>query len=153
MKRKLTYEEALHRAAAYCTAGEKCIFDVQEKLASWSVEANDSEKIIAYLIGENFINEERFARAFVNDKFCFNKWGRKKIAYELRAKNISSEIVKSALKNIDESDYSDTLIRLLQAKLCGLKYKDEYDKLAKLFHFAITRGFESRAIQNSLKKL
>jgi len=150
MKQELTYNEALHRASAYCTASEKCVFDVSEKLSSWGISTDESEKIIAYLITENFINEERFARAFVNDKFRFNKWGKIKIAYALRAKNISSELTQSALENIDENEYSDTLTELLKAKLRGLKYKDEYDKKVKLFRFAQSRGFESGEIQKSL---
>jgi regulatory protein len=151
MSKKLTYDEAVHRAAAYCTLSEKCVFDVSEKLASWGISADESEKIIAYLITENFLNEERFTRAFVNDKFRFNKWGKIKIAYALRAKNISSEMIQSALENIDENEYLDTLSDLLKAKTRGLKYKDEYDKRAKLFRFAQNRGFESGAIQKCLR--
>ncbi|MDR1699433.1 MAG: RecX family transcriptional regulator [Prevotellaceae bacterium] len=151
MKHELTYDEALHRAAAYCTASEKCAFDVSEKLSSWGVSEEESEKIIAYLTKENFISEERFACAFVNDKFRFNKWGRIKIDYALRAKNISTEVIQSALAGIDENEYSDTLTGLLKAKLRGLQYKDEYDKRAKLFRFAQGRGFESKEIQKSLQ--
>lgn len=147
MKRELTYDEALHKAAAYCTSVEKCAFDVSEKLSAWGVSDKESGKILAYLTGEDFINEKRFARAFVNDKLRFNKWGKIKIDYALRAKNISTEVIQSALTDIDEDEYSGILTELLKAKLRGLRYKDEYDRYAKLFRFAQSRGFEGGEIK------
>jgi len=152
MKQQLTYDEAIHRAAAYCSASEKCASDVSEKLSSWGVSSAENANIVAYLTKENFLNEERFVRAFVNDKFRFNKWGKIKIAYALRAKNISAEMIQAALENFDENEYFDILTELLKLKAQGLKYKDEYDKRAKLFRFAQSRGFESREIQKILGK-
>jgi regulatory protein len=153
MKRELTYDEALHRAAAYCTASEKSAFDVREKLTAWGIAPDDNRKIVAYLTKEKFIDEARFVRAFVNDKFRFNKWGKAKISFALKAKNIAGDLVREALDSIGEADYADTLTDLLRAKAKGLKYKDDYDRRAKLFRFALSRGFDSREIQKRLGEM
>ena len=146
MKINLTYEEALHKAAMLCSSGEKCEYDIREKLLSWKISESDTTKIINYLIQEKYLDEKRFAEFFVKDKFRFNKWGKIKIAYMLKQKRISSAVIQDALNSIDDDEYCSTLQELLQSKLKGLKYKDEYDKRAKLFRFAQSRGFESHLI-------
>ena len=79
MQKQLSPEEALHRAAALCSAGEQCIFDIREKLLRWGIAPNDSKEIIEKLIQGKFIDEERYCKSFVNDNFRFNKWGKVKI--------------------------------------------------------------------------
>ena len=113
----------------------------------------ESDRIIARLLEERFIDESRFARYFVNDKLRFNKWGRIKIAYELQKRNIPAPIRSEALEGIDEKEYADILQSLLKAKKKSTKGKDERDIYIKLLRFAASRGFESREASRCLKQL
>lgn len=149
----LTYEQALHRAATLCTASEKCISEIQEKLTAWGIDEAESEKLLLYLIKENYLDENRFTSAFVRDKFRFNKWGKIKIAYALKHKGISSSMIKTAMEEIEDDAYLNLLTDILKTKLKGLKFKDEYDRKAKLFRFALSRGFESDVVGRALKGL
>lgn len=152
MKTELTYETALHKAAALCSESEKCEYDVREKLKSWGISSDETDKIIARLISEKFLDEQRFTLFFVKDKFRFNKWGKIKIAYALKQKQIKSAAIQETMEVIDENDYETLLLELFQSKLKGLKYKDNYDKQAKLFRFAQSRGFEGQVISKIMKR-
>ena len=102
MPKSLSPQEALHKAAAYCSSGEQCCYDISEKLKKWGIEDSEASKIIEYLIKQRFIDEARYAKGFTNDKFRFNKWGRTKIAYALRLKKIPETLIDEALYNINE---------------------------------------------------
>ncbi|MDR3706477.1 MAG: regulatory protein RecX [Paludibacteraceae bacterium] len=153
MDKHITYEQGLHRTAALCTASEKCTADIRQKLQDWGADEADTARIIAYLIKEKFLDDTRFCRAFVKDKLRFNKWGKIKIAFALKQKNIDAAIVSDAFDGIDEDDYLDVLKELLTAKQRGLKYKDDYDRKGKLYRFALGRGFEMDAVNKVWKML
>ncbi|MFI3296811.1 MAG: regulatory protein RecX [bacterium] len=143
----ITIEEAKIKATTYCYKSEKCIAEVREKLYAWGITNNrDSELIINFLLEENFINEERYANAYVRDKFRFNKWGRKKISMMLYSKQIDNVTIREALTEIDEEEYLSTLKELLEAKATKISATSEYEKQSKLFKFALSRGFESAII-------
>lgn len=143
----ITIEEAKIKATTYCYKSEKCIAEVREKLYAWGITNNrDSELIINFLLEENFINEERYANAYVRDKFRFNKWGRKKISMMLYSKQIDNVTIREALTEIDEEEYLSTLKKLLEAKATKISATSEYEKQSKLFKFALSRGFESAII-------
>lgn len=112
-----------------------------------------SERIIARLLKERFIDESRYTRFFVNDKLRFNKWGRVKIGYELYKKNIPSPIREESLAAIDEGEYRSILLDLLKSKKKSTKGKDERDLFNKLLRFASGRGFESRITLDCLSQL
>ena len=101
------FKTALTKAMNQCSRRELCKSDLESRLESWGVSWNDSVKIINLLTKENFINEERYARAFVRDKFNYNKWGKIKIAAHLKSKKISSEAIKNGLDSIDNDLYID----------------------------------------------
>lgn len=147
MHKEINVEEAFNRASSLCATTEKCAADIMEKLRLWGASEEDCEAVIQRLVELNFIDEERYARAFVKDKFRFNKWGKVKIAMQLRHKKISESIILAVLEEIDEEDYLRTLHELLQQKARSLKYKDQYDKQAKLYRFALSRGFELESIK------
>ena len=147
----MEYKEALNKAAALCSAAEKCEWDIREKLCVWEISDSEADKIITYLKKENFLDENRFAAFFVKDKFRFNKWGRIKIAYVLKMKHISNDIIQEAMLAIDDEEYFSTLCDILQSKQKGLKYKDEYDRRAKLTRFAQSRGFEYEIISRAVR--
>jgi regulatory protein len=151
MKRTYTYEELLHKAAAYCSLTEHCKQEVKDKLNMWGANPTDSGKILHYLCKEDYINETRYCKYFVKDKYRFNKWGKMKIGMALRAKGLEEEQIQAGLENIDEDEYDELLSTLLQTKLKGLKYKTEYEKNGKLFRFAQSRGFETKKIEQAIK--
>lgn len=151
--KQLNESEMLHRAAAYCSAAERCIQDVEKKISEAGLSCDESERIIARLLKEKFIDENRFARSFVNDRLRFNKWGRIKIGYELQKKNIPTSIRSEALDEIDEQEYRDILLSILKGKKKITKGKDERDLYVKLLRFAAGRGFESRETTRCLQQL
>jgi len=153
MKQTLSYEQALHKAAALCMRSEKCELDIRNKLLAWGINENDATKIISYLTTEKFLDNARFCNFFVKDKVRFNKWGKIKIGYALKAKKIDEALIIEALSEIDEQETVDNLITLLRSKQKNLKYKDAFDKKGKLIRFALSRGFEMNTINQALKKL
>ena len=144
---------AFDRAAFLCSRSEHCISEVVEKLKLWGLQEEDVGPVIEKLTKEKYIDDERFARAYVKDKFRFNHWGKQKIAFMLRAKNISAEIQELAFEEIQEEKYSEDLQKLLSDKEKSIKAKDKYDKRNKLMRFALGRGFESGEIYVAFKVL
>ena len=106
----------LHKAAAYCSASERCIQDVEKKIKAAGLTGEEIDRIISRLLKERFIDESRFARYFVNDKLRFNKWGRIKINYEMQRKGIPSDVRSKALADIDEQEYRSILLSILKSK-------------------------------------
>lgn len=151
--KQLSETEMLHRAAAYCSAGERCIQDVQKKIEAAGLSKEENDRIIDRLVKEKFIDESRFGRSFVNDKLRFNKWGRIKISYELQKKRIPASIREEVLDSIDEQEYHEILFALLKSKQKATRGKDERDVYNKLFRFASGRGFDSRDTTRCLKQL
>jgi regulatory protein len=145
--------ELLHRMAAWCSLAERCMQDVQKKIAATGLPPDAQERITARLLKEKFIDEDRFARSFVNDKLHFNKWGRIKIAYELVKRNIAPAIRMKALGCIDEQIYQNILLALLKAKKKTIKGTNERDIFTKLLRFAAGRGFESKEALSCLRLL
>lgn len=143
----------LHRAAAYCSAGERCIQDMEKKIKAAGLTEEESDRIITRLLEERFIDESRFARYFVNDKLRFNKWGRVKINYEMQRKGIPSGIRSEALAGIDEQEYCSILLSLLKSKKKATRGKNDREIYAKLLRFAFGRGFEAKETSGCLKQL
>ena len=146
-------QEILHVAASYCSMAERCIEDVRRKISSTGASAEMEERIITRLLAEKFIDESRYCRCFVNDKFRFNRWGRIKIGYELRQKGIAADVLSEAIGQIDEETYESALFALLKEKKRTTKGRTEQDVFNKLYRFAVSRGFESNLAVRQLKNL
>ena len=153
MKWTTEQSSAYDKAALLCSRYEKCTSQIYEKLKLWGLSTAESEQVVKQLVEEKYLDDERFARAYVKDKFRFNHWGKQKIAHVLRAKNISPEILDLALEEIVDDDYSDNLRKLLTDKEKSIKSKDKYDKRNKLMRFALGRGFESGKVYAIFKEL
>ncbi len=155
-KRNITYTplQALPRIQHFCAYQERCHSEVSDKLFSYGLNKNEVDQLVTQLIEDNYLNEERFARSFVNDKFRFNRWGRKKIEYQLKAKRVSTYNIKSGMKAIDEDDYLALLKKEAINKLDSLKkVKDSRTKSSKLYQYLLGRGFESNLIGEVLKEI
>lgn len=149
----MNFNEALQKAAAYCSLSEKCEYEVKEKLRTWDVSNTDVAKVIDQLRHDDFINDARYCTYYTRDKFRFNRWGKIKIGMMLRSKQLPEEEITNALAQIDEAEYEEALVVLLQTKLKSLTYKFEYEKQGKLFRFAQSRGFEHNIVSNVLRQL
>ena len=144
-------KDAIYKAQSLCSRSEKCSFDVIKKLYDWKADRDDFDEIIESLIDDNYIDEERYAIAFAKDKFKFNKWGKIKITYVLRQKNIPSDFINNAIGNISDKDYYQTILNELEKKLKSIKDSDS--KKIKLIRFGSSKGYESDIIFNALKDI
>jgi regulatory protein len=145
-------KEALSKSMALCSRSEKTIADIKNKLNDWSINEQDAKTIIEKLVAENFINERRYAVAFTRDKFRFNQWGKTKIAYMLKAKNIPLPIINEALEEIDMVEYQTLIQRLISDKKRRTSSQNVFDLKAKLMRYALSKGFEYEVINEVLKR-
>lgn len=145
-KKSLTREQALQKLKHYCAYQERCHQDVKEKLYSLGVWKQDQDEIMATLIEENYLNEERFAIAFAGGKFRIKGWGRVKIKYELKQKQVSDYCIKKALKQIDEDEYQTQLQKTAVDKYNALKGEQYLIRKKKTMDYLIVRGFESQLV-------
>lgn len=153
--KQLTKEQALQKLKHYCAYQERCHSEVKKKLFSLGVWKKDHDEIVATLIEENYLNEERFAMAFAGGKWRVKQWGRVKIRYELKQKQVSEYCIRKALKQIDEEDYSGVLIKLAREKYGALKKEQYLVRKKKTMDYLVGRGFEAelvRGITESLTK-
>ncbi len=142
-------EYLLEKARNYCAYQERSIFDVKTKLTQWKATEDTLEEIIKTLKAENYINEERFVKAFVLGKFRHNKWGRNKIYYALKQKQIPDLFIEIGLSEIDDEEYINTLKAVLSSK--EVKAKNEYIRLNKLVQYAVQKGFQPELAWKVLK--
>lgn len=151
-KKQLTKEQALQKLKHYCAYQERCHSEVKEKLYSFGVWKKDHDEITATLIEENYLNEERFAIAFAGGKFRIKHWGRVKIKYELKQKQVSDYCIKRALKQIDEDEYIKTLAKLAKEKYAALKSEQYLVRKKKTMDYLIGKGFEGELVRRVLER-
>ena len=146
----MTSDEILYKIAARCSTSEQCLSDIEAKLSRYDLTEEERTRILRHLVEEKYVDDRRYAEAFVRDKYRFNKWGRIKIAQGLRMKNIDSETIKSAMEAIDEAEYLSILRDLIKAKRKSTTGKNDYEINGKLMRFATGRGFEFTAIRQCM---
>lgn len=147
-QQKFTPLQALPKAKHYCAYQERCHSEVKDKLYGFGLNTKEVNQIISTLIEENYLNEERFAIQFAGGHFRSKKWGRVKIKYQLKQKQVSEYCIKKALKQIDEEGYLKTLQQLFDTKLKTLKSeKNIFIKKRKLQDHLLQKGFESDLIK------
>ncbi|MEO5564937.1 MAG: regulatory protein RecX [Chitinophagaceae bacterium] len=152
-KKYLTKEQALQKLKHYCGYQERSHSEVKEKLYNLGVWKKDHDEIISALIEENYLNEERFAIAFAGGKFRMKQWGRVKIKYELKQKQVSDYSIKKALKQIEEEDYLKTLTKLAKEKYTSVKSDQFLIRKKKTIDYLMHKGYEHELIQAALGKL
>ena len=146
----MTADEVLYKLAAKCSVSEQCLSDIEAKLAKYDLTEEEKTRILRHLVEEKYIDDGRYAEAYVRDKYRFNKWGRIKIAQGLRMKGIDRETIDTAMEAIDEAEYLNILRSLIQSKRRSTKGKNDYEVNGKLIRFATGRGFEFSAIRQCL---
>lgn len=138
---KLSEPQALNRIAAYCSRAERCEYDVRKKLTGWELENDAIKRIVERLKKEKFLDDSRFARSFINDKLRFNKWGRTKIIFELKKRQIPESIYNPVFEELSADEFEKQLMHILSVKVRSVKAKNDYEKKTKLIRFALGRGF------------
>ena len=149
--REMTENEARLRLEALCASSEQCSHDMDEKLRRWKLPEDARARIIAHLVEEGYVDDDRYCRAFVKDKIRYNKWGRRKVEQALFLKRIPSEVSRPVLDAVDDEEYLRVLRPLLASKRRSLRADDDYEARAKLVRFALGRGFSYDLIRQCMK--
>lgn len=141
MKKDMTEQDAYLQLAALCAQAEHCQQEMRDKMRRWELDETVQNRIIDRLIKERYVDDERYARAFVKDKIRYNKWGRRKVQQGLWQKRIDADIQQRVLDEIDEKEYLDVLRPLLKQKRKSIRAASDYELNQKLARFALSRGF------------
>ncbi len=150
MKKEKTEQEAYLELAALCAQAEHCQQEMRDKMRRWEMDETEQERVIGRLVKERYIDEERYTRAFVNDKIRYQKWGRRKIQQALWMKRIDNDIQQRVLDEVDDEEYLDVLRPLLKQKRKTTKAQSDYELNQKLLRFALGRGFTFDIIRQCL---
>ncbi len=149
----LSKSEAYVKATAFCAYQERSRQEVREKLYSYQLEDDVVEELMERLEKENFLNEERFAKAFAGGKFRLKKWGRLKIRQELKMRGITEPLIRKALQEIDEEAYIQSLHELLEKKNRLERSINLLEQKQKLLRFALSKGYEQDLIWGEINGL
>lgn len=147
-RRTKTAEQALQSLMRECARSERSSGDALRLMKRWGVDDNDAQRVLQRLIAERFIDDSRYAAAFVREKINLSGWGGYKIVAALRRKGVDNRIIENALSQYGSVDMEERLQGLLEKKIKTVKYRDTSDLRAKLFRFAASRGYDySTAMQ------
>ncbi len=145
--------DPIERIKNWCAYQERSAYETRIKLKTYGLNAESIDLVIAELISENFLNEERFAKAFVRGKFSIKHWGIQKIKQALKFHHISEYSVKKALAQIDTSNYAEELKKIVEKKLATLKKESPLQQKQKLYRYALSKGYESQYIEIVLQEI
>ena len=149
----LTPDQVLDKMAKYCAYQERCVKEVRDKLKTFDIAEEDKTKILDYLLDNRFVNDERYANAFVRGKVNQSGWGINKIRFHLIQKGINKDIIDEALGQTDEEVYRQRLIEILKTKAKTIKAASDFEKKRKLAAYAMQKGFEGSLVGETLKDL
>lgn len=147
-------EEAKRKLEAYCAYQDRCHKEVTQKLRDMHMIPQAIDTVVGHLIEHNFLNEERFAKAFTRGKFRHKYWGKNRITRELKSRGISPYILKIALLEIDDEEYERVFNALSRKRYDQLtSEKDKYRKRKKLADYLLYRGWEGDLVYSKVKEL
>lgn len=153
-ERIYSFLEAKAKLEALCAYQERCSSELETKLFQWRFDREDTDRLLADLIVNNFLNEERFAEAFVSGKVNIKKWGKIKIRQQLKQKRISKYSMDKAIKSIDVEVYAANLMSLAEKKFRSLSSeKDSYGNRVKIYRFLVSKGYEIDLIKDAVDGL
>ncbi len=148
---EMTENEVFKKLSAFCSAAERCRSEVVEKMQRWGLPYDLVERVADRLVAEGFIDESRYCRAFINDKFRLEKWGKMKIRQALYLKKIPQQVVFPFLNEMDEEEYLEVLRSVIRSKRKSVHAADERERDIKLIRFAMSRGFEIADIRRCME--
>ena len=141
-KKSFTVDELQKKMEYYCVYQDRCHQEVERKMTEYQLIPEAKEKILLHLMQHNLKNEERFSRSFARGKFRIKNWGKQRIVRELKNKNISNYNIKSALKEINEDEYLQTIYRITENRNNSITEKNIYKRKKKLQDFLLRKGYE-----------
>ena len=149
--KNMSYDRALEKAMRYCSYQERCVLDLEKRFEAWNVKKSDWDKLLDYLINEDFLNEARYIEAYVRGKFFIKKWGRAKIKMGLAQKRLQGKLIADVMNNeIEEEDYLKTITELIKRKKELIDDEDIFKIRDKVYRFMLSRGFESDLVVKEL---
>lgn len=149
----ITHIEALEKARSYCAYQERCQKEVIDKLRSFKLSEDEMNYVLLQLIQGDYLNEERFAQAYVSGKIRIKKWGRRKIKHQLKQKGLTDKCIELGFQEIEEDEYLETLRLLASYKWDMVKETNPCKKKQKVMSYLYGKGFESDLIQEVLKDI
>ena len=152
--KKYNFTEALDKLRRYCAYQERCHQEVRQKLWDWGFDREDTDRVVVQLMEDNYLNEERYARAIASGKFRAKGWGKRKIQEALKAKGVSPNLIRSSVKEeIKDAAYEERLMEVLEKKRRLLKDTDPYTVKNKLARFAMSKGYEPELVWKKIAEL
>lgn len=152
-RREKTPEQALRSLMNLCVKTERSEFDVRRLLERWGIAAEERQRIVDTLVRERFVDNRRYAEAYVREKVRFSGWGRFKIRAALRAKRIDESIIEEALGQVDGASMREKLEHRLQMKMARTRARDEYDLRGKLLRYGAGLGFDTDMVLEVVEHL
>jgi len=152
-KSKYDIKILIEQLKNYCAIQERCSSDIVTKMKTWRITNENQNKILDILIKEDFINDKRYSKSFCRGKFRIKKWGKVKIANELKRKKINPSTITSSLNEIKDIDYNTALDTQFNKKKQSIKSSNYYDKKKKIANYLIGKGYESNLVWEKLREL
>ncbi|WP_027455256.1 regulatory protein RecX [Xylanibacter brevis] len=150
IKKETTGQQAYQKLTALCARSEHCQQEMIDKMRQWGVSPEEQAQVMERLVKERYVDDERFTRAFVNDKIRYNKWGRRKVEQALWMKRIDEHIAKAVLDEVDDEEYTAILTPMLKQKRRSTKANSDYELNMKLIKYALSRGFTMDIIKQCI---
>ena len=150
IKKEMSGLQAYQKLTDLCARSEHCQQEMLEKMRQWGVSEEEQAQVMQRLIDERYIDDERFARAFIYDKIRYSKWGRRKVEQALWMKRIDEHISQPLLDDVDDEEYLKILRPMLKQKRKGIRAKSEYEATMKVIKFALSRGFTMDIIKQCI---
>ena len=151
IKKEMTGRQAYQKLTDLCARSEHCQQEMLEKMRQWGVSEEEQAQVMERLVQERYVDDERFARAFIYDKIRYNKCGRRKVEQALWLKHIDDSIGKPLLDEVDDEEYLKNLRPMLKQKRKGIKANSEYEATMKLIRYALSRGFTMDIIKQCIE--
>lgn len=139
-------KEAYTKMAQLCSRSEQCSADIRRKMITYDLVNEIVEEIIQKLKKEKFLDDQRFIKSYISDKFRLNKWGKIKMRYYLKMKGLPEDLIQSGLDGIDDEKYKAVLIKTMKEKAKTVKKKNKFEKMGQIIRFTQNRGFEPELI-------
>lgn len=149
----MTEKAAYSRLTALCGRAEQCPADLRRKMSLWQLPEGAEQRLLSQLEKEGYVDERRFAHAFAHDKFLQNRWGRARIAQELRRRAIAQELIEDALTEIPDEESEETLASLLRQRLRTTRGKNDTEVFLKMLRYSVGRGYSPDEAHRCLEKL
>lgn len=149
-----TAKEAYLRLEGLCARAERCTAELRRKLFQWGVPSGEHDSIIDLLIDRRFVDDARFAGAFVRDKVTFERRGRLYLKRELMARRIPGDVIERVISDIDEQEYINNLDTLMERKMRqNPELSQTFEGRTKIFRYGVQKGFEPGLVSSRLKNL